>query len=164
MKENGYTSCFLQYGGDYICMAISIFFHSCQVLEWGFLVLHFCWKVCNWFPNFTWPQKDGFGVFRSNVPRFFVIISKWNKNCKKWWVLFFFTTWSLRDMYSGELSGNFFKGAHTFLPCKVLISIDEPKKCNSTFLPVSMRLPGCFFCMRWWNVSLITSENQLFRF
>ena len=87
----------------YLYGYFEFFFQICQVLDWGFVVLHFCWKVCNWFPNLTWPQKDWFGVFCWKEPRFFVIISKWIKNCKKWSVLFF----SLPEIFAICSPGNF---------------------------------------------------------
>ena len=79
------------------------FCQICQILGWGFLVLHFYSKVCSWFPYLTGPQKDWFGVFCWNLPRFFVIISRGTKNWKKWWVLFF----SLLEVFATCSAGIF---------------------------------------------------------
>ena len=55
------------------------------VLDWNFLVLHFCGNVCNWIRKLIWSQMDWFLFFCCYMPRFVDFISAWTKICKNCW-------------------------------------------------------------------------------
>ena len=53
-----------------------------QVLDWSYLVLHFDWKVCNWFPEVIWPRMNWFWGFLFKMASFVDFISIWTEICK----------------------------------------------------------------------------------
>ena len=142
-----------------------------QVLDWSFLVLHFDGNVCHWIPKVIWPWRGWFWVFlfKNGVFRW-LHISTLLKSARIVVLLLFyllfnccsirwhriFSMFSLRGILVCSL-----KMLVPFNQSFFLISISKFWQSNATLLFIFPNFPFFVFSRKYWENSLVTSENQI---